>query len=125
MDKFPQMLFRAPGPEPMHGGMFATRIVADEAEMDAALADGWHESTPAAAEAAKLAEQVQTNTYADGTTATGPGPLPEQSPAEDNAQPTRAELEQKATELGLEFRSNISDAKLAERINAKLAEQGA
>ncbi len=113
MNDFPRMLFRQPGLEPMHGGQFSTLIVADEDELDAALAEGWHETTTAAKEAheakqaaAKLAE-----------------PAGDKLPADDSSKPpTRAELEQKATELGIEFSPKIGDAKLAERIAAKLAE---
>ena len=38
------------------------------------------------------------------------------------APPTRTELEVKAKELGITFRSNIGDKKLLEKIEAKLAE---
>ena len=38
----------------------------------------------------------------------------------DNAKPTRAELEQKATELGLKFDGRTSDRKLSDAIEAKL-----
>jgi hypothetical protein len=48
---------------------------------------------------------------------------PQTQDADDNAQPTRAELEQKAAELGIEFSPRIGDAKLAERIADKLKEQ--
>jgi hypothetical protein len=50
---FPQMLYRSPGSERHHGGSFSTRIVQSKAERDAALKEGWHETTPAALSAAK------------------------------------------------------------------------
>lgn len=99
---FPRMVYQAGGNEEIHGGKFATNIVNDQDELDAALAAGWHMTTPEAVEAAK--------------------PKP-QAPAvpDDNAPPTRAELEAKATELGIEFSPRIGDAKLAERIEVALA----
>lgn len=40
--------------------------------------------------------------------------------SEDAKTPEREDLEHKATQLGIEFRSNISDEKLRERVNAAL-----
>lgn len=108
MDKFPQMLFRCPGPEQFHGGTFTITAVDDMTQLEAAVEAGWHEtplSAIAAFEATKATEQKQR----DDVGSTG-----------DNAPPTRAELEQKAKELGLEFSPNIGDKKLAERIAEKL-----
>lgn len=69
----------------------------------AALADGWFATVPDA-----LAETKQAKQRADiGTTS-------------DAAPPTRAELEQKAAELGIKFHANTGDKKLAEAIAAKL-----
>lgn len=44
------MLYKAPGPHEIHGGHFDTLIVdADEdGALEAAVADGWHLTTPAA-----------------------------------------------------------------------------
>jgi hypothetical protein len=102
MNDFPRMIYKAGGPEEIHGGRFHTHIVHDVDELDAALADGWHLTTPDAADAA------------------APKPKDE---ADDDAPATRAELEQKATKLGIEFSPRIGDAKLAERIEAALTGQ--
>ena len=51
MDTYPRMLYRQPGTEPMHGGLFATLIVGSEEEETAAAAQGWHLTTTEAAEA--------------------------------------------------------------------------
>ena len=110
MNQFPQALYKAPGTEQLESGLFTTRLANDEAERDAALADGWHlnqEDANAAYEASKAATE-------------------EKKPADDDSKPaTRAELEQQATALGIEFSPRIGDEKLAGRIAAKLAEQGA
>jgi hypothetical protein len=104
---FPRMVYRDGGTEEIHGGHFATHIVNDQDELDAALADGWHLTTP---EAKAAAGKPATSAAAPGST------IPD-----DNAPPTRDELKVKATELGLTFAGNISSAKLAEMIDAALA----
>jgi hypothetical protein len=99
---FPRMVYRAGGTEEIHGGRFATLIVNDQDELDAALADGWHLTTPDAKAATEKPAARQA--------------------LDDNAPPTRAELEAKAAELGIDFSPRIGDAKLAERIDAALAD---
>lgn len=74
-----------------------TRIVLDMDTFQAAIADGWFEQPWEAAEAAKVKEAPK-----------------------DDAPPTRAELEQKATELGLKFDGRTTDRKLSELIAEKL-----
>jgi hypothetical protein len=100
MNNFPRMIYKAGGTEEIHGGKFSTYIVHDADELDAALADGWHLTTDEARDAAKPAAPA---------------------PADDNAPPTRAEMEAKAAELGVEFSPRLGDAKLAERIASALA----
>jgi hypothetical protein len=109
MNEYPRMLYRAGGTEEIHGGRFATLIVHDDGELEAALAEGWSMSTPEAkAAAAKPAATTA------GTTAAIP---------DDNAPPTRDEMKRKADELGLTYPGNISNASLATMIEAKLADQ--
>jgi hypothetical protein len=102
MQRFPQMLYRAGGSEEIHGGRFATLIVADESALSAALADGWRETTGAALEALHVSPDA-----------------PATEPADD-APPTRDELEQKARELGIKFDGRTGDKKLASLIAEKL-----
>jgi hypothetical protein len=115
---FPRMIYQAGGNEEIHGGRFATLIVHDAEELDAALAGGWHLTTTEARDAAatpkpelvgKPVESTELDTLAFN--------------ANDSAPPTRAELEQKAHELGVEFSPRLGDAKLAERIEDKLKEK--
>jgi hypothetical protein len=91
------MLYRYPGTEPLHGGLFATLVVADAKAHKVALADGWHEASDQAREAHEAAK------------------APKRSQA-----PTREELEQKAMELGISFDARVSDKKLGEQIAEKL-----
>lgn len=105
MNDFPRMIYKAGGTEDIHGGKFTWHIVHDAEELDAALAADWHLTTAEAGASA-------VTTYA---------PEVAQDDAADNAPPTRAELEQKAAELGIEFSPKIGDVKLAERIASALA----
>lgn len=99
---FPRLVFKCPGTQQRPGGTFSHKPVADGAEFDAALADGWFATLPDAIA----------------------GPIPAPVPAEVDADkpPTRDELEQKASDLGLKFDGRTTDRKLAEMISHKLAE---
>lgn len=91
---YPRMLFKLGGPHEIHGGKFDYVIVNDADEQERSLADGWTLTTQEAA-----APKVETA---------------------DNAPPTRAELEQKATELNIKFDGRTTDAKLVDKIEAAL-----
>ncbi len=67
--------------------------VADELELETKLAEGWFKTVPEAL----APKEVQ-----------------------DNAPPTREELELKATELGIKFDGRTGDAKLAKLIAEKV-----
>jgi len=58
------MLYKAPGPEPIHGSFLATTVVDadEEGAIDAALAEGWFLTTPEAIkayEAEKAAKEAE------------------------------------------------------------------
>lgn len=97
MSDFPRMLYQADGPHEIHGGLFDYRIVTDEDELSAALVDGWHMTT----DEARAPKPVVTML---------------------DAPPTRAELEQKAGELGIAFDGRTTDAKLSAKIAAFVKE---
>ncbi len=103
MDQFPQALYRQPGRDvETDSGWCAYAIAADAEALEAALADGWHATPPEAAAANKPADPA--------------APVV----PDDNAPPTRAELERKATELHIKFDGRWSDKRLAEVIAAAL-----
>mgnify|MGYP003431494799 FL=1 len=89
---FPRMTYRAGGPWVLESGAYSLRLVADADDLQAATADGWHLDQYAARDAA----------------------------AADAAQPTRAELEQKAAELSIKVDGRWSDRKLRDVIAAAL-----
>lgn len=109
---FPCMLYKAGGAEEIHGGRFSTLTVQDGDELEAALAGGWSLTTPEAT--AKAAPATGAKPEVSGAATGGAGP-------DDNTPPTRDELKQKAAELGLTYAHNISNAKLAELVEAALA----
>lgn len=103
MDYYPLAMYRMPGRDvETDSGWCAYRVVADDAEREAALADGWHETAPDAAEALRAAN----------------APAADFPP--DDAPPTRDELEQKAAELGIKFDGRWGDKRLADAISAAL-----
>lgn len=112
------MLYKCPGPHDIHGGHFDYTIVdADQdGAVDAALADGWTLTTP---EAVALRDKA----LADAKTAQEAEAerLAQAALADDSKPPTRAELEQMATSLGLPFNKQSTDKKLAKLIEAASA----
>lgn len=112
--EFPTFVYRCPGPYagPAFGSVgttYGTRDVADAADLEAALADGWHSTLLAAAEAAL------------GLRAAPVAP-DEQEPADD-APPTRAEMIEQAERIGLKVDKRWSDETLLNNIIARMREQ--
>lgn len=115
----PIAVYRCPGDQagPVHS--WAIKGIASQEELDAALADGWHVSLPEA--------------YAACDAALAPKPLdipapvlpePEAIP-DDNAPPTRAEMEAQATRMGLQIDRRWSDKTLLAKIEEALkADEG-
>lgn len=115
----PTMLYKCPGPHEIHGGQFDYKIVEEE-DIDAALADGWSRSTPeakAAREAELQAAQAAREAEAERLALIALN--------DANKPPTRAELEQMATSLGLPFTARTSDKKLSDLIAAASEAPGA
>lgn len=100
---YPKHLYKAPGPYRSQGRTYDVAGAADEEQETALLAKGWHLTReeawggPKADEIVALAEELE-------------AAIDEVTP------PTRAELEQKASELGLPFNVRTKDAVLAQRI---------
>lgn len=106
--EWPQMVFRAPGPVVLEGYGYEYTTVAGEEAMAQALADGWHKTI----DAAKAAHDSPALAVLSE---------PSRSlPVASDAPPTRAELEQKARELGLKFDGRTTDKKLNEAIRAAM-----
>lgn len=122
MDDQTFMLVRVGKEWQLESGWYDLRVVHTKDDLDAALADGWfldQYAAKAAHEADALAAQP-----APAAGAGDAGAAAAAVPADD-APPTRAELEQKALELGVRFGGRVSDKTLAQRIADKLAEVAA
>ena len=107
MTEFPALVYKSTGKYVRPNGTYDFTGVIDAEDLAKKLADGWHLSIEAAVEAKK----------------------PQQKPVEplsgpvldDNAPPTRQELETKATELGIKFDGRYSDKRIEQLIEEALA----
>lgn len=95
---FPTIVYKCPGDHHRAGGTYSYNGAEDSVALSKLLAEGWFSTLPEAIDG-KAAE------------------------AEDNAAPTRAELEEKAADLGIAFDGRTTDKRLGEKIAAALGEQ--
>ena len=110
MSEFSALVYRSSGPHRgPFGKSFDCRGVKSLEEMDAKLAAGWFRT---------LADAVNPEIKAVNTEPAAP----ELTQEEENRPPTRAELEQKATELGIKLDGRMGDKRLLILINEKLNE---
>lgn len=99
---FPVHVYKSPGNHRFRNGKtYRYMSVANEDELNRAIADGWNTNKEDAV---------------NGKTAE----LPDQ--VIDNAPPTREEMETKARQLGVKFDGRTSDRKLLKLIEAALGE---
>jgi hypothetical protein len=98
----PTIVYRSPGPHAgEYGHTYESKGVSTQEALDEAHAAGWRDSVAeACAAAAGLLK----------------APSVEPADADDDAPPTRAELEEQAAKIGLKVDGRWSDKKLAERI---------
>jgi len=105
----PTMVYKCPGHFTIPGTKDTYKYVSakTQEELDHLLANGWLEGRDAAIAARKGVKP-----------SAGPSNTPEAATvaADDTAPPTRAELEQKAAELGLQFNDKTKDDRLAKMI---------
>lgn len=104
MSDIQTIVYRCPGDHSLPGGSYNYRGINSKEQLKEALADGWFET---------MAEAIE------GKAAITSDPVDET--ADDNAPPTRKELETQAKELDISFNARTSDEKLLERINEQLA----
>lgn len=98
MSEFPTLVYKSPGDHFGPGSAtYSYKGVREQAQLDEALSSGWFRT---------LAEALAGD---------------HDEPSDDSA-PTREELEEKATELGLKFDGRTTDAGLLKKIETALAE---
>ena len=99
-DQFPTLVYKGKGPHSRAGGTYDYAAADDQEALDAKLVDGWFTTLPEAIDA-------------------NDNPVVKS----DGAQPTRAELETKAKELGIQFGKKTTDAELSASITKALAKE--
>jgi hypothetical protein len=105
MIQFPTIVYKSPGSRRNAHGTYDYVGVKTQEEFDRRIADGWHPSQAASFASLKQPHHPEVTS--------SPAPILD-------AQPTRAELEQKAVALGLKFDGRTTDKKLFERIEQAL-----
>jgi hypothetical protein len=130
---FPTLVYKSPGIQRKPtGGTYDFEGVETQEALDAKLKAGWFiSSTEAIAAAGDKADGIKKpQRFADKIKKKKPSkPLDWQDKRaiqnipviEENAAPTRAELETKATELGIKFDGRTKDKKLGQLIEDSLA----
>jgi hypothetical protein len=140
---FPAIVYRSPGQQRKPGGgTYNFDSVQTQEELDAKLAAGWFESSSEAIESAgdnaggfkkpkpkwaikpiKKKKAAKPLDWRE-TVKAAPAPEPElePEPISEDAEPTREELEAKATELGIRFDGRTKDKKLGQLIQDRLSE---
>lgn len=116
MDKYPMMMYRAPGPHEVHGAMLDVRTVNSDAEGLGAFEEGWRETTPEAIDAYAAEQSAAAARRAEAANAEAMARANANAP--DDAPPTRAELEVKARELGVKFTAKTTTADLTRAVAA-------
>jgi hypothetical protein len=132
------MIYRSPGQQRKPGGgTYNFDSVQTQEELDAKLAAGWFESSTEAIEAAgnnadgfkkpkpkwaiKPVKKKKPAKPLDWRDQVKAAPAPEPEPVNEDAPPTREELEAKATELGIRFDGRTKDKKLGQLIQDRLS----
>lgn len=125
--KFPNLVYISPGPHQFGASSFGYRSVNNLDELEQAVKDGYY---PTPEIAVKKPTDFDWTLYAEQQGWMEEESEPEASTenvAEDTAAdlqapPTRAELEAKADELKIKYNGNTKDETLAEKIAAAIAD---
>ena len=137
MTEFPRMVYISPGMSTTRGGTFDYTVANDEEGLAHLLASGWFETIaealagereePEGEDVPEPEAEPEPEPVVEVVEPAEEEPAPveavEDAPADEpdyNIEPTREELEMKATELGLQFDGRTSDNKLRQRIEDHL-----
>lgn len=116
--EYPALVYRCPGAQFGPNGTTYDAIgVEDDAQLCAALAQGWSKSL---VEAVAIYLGAPDESVADSVPDVDAAEAEEKSAGDEIAPPTREELEQKANELGIKFDGRTTDRKLLEKIEEAL-----
>lgn len=114
MNEFPAFVYKGKGKHQGNGGTFDLLTVQTVEELSQKLSEGWFLNHGDAIAASK------SKGFAAIPVSKAVEPVSEPS-VDDNAPPTRQELEAKADELGIKFDGRYSDKRIAQLIDEALA----
>ncbi len=120
MADFSEIVYRGYGPHQRKGGGFSTLGVRSPEDLAKALAGGWYGTLPEAIEAHDLVLQMK---KASAILDAAPVPMHNRMAVpivEEDAPPTRAEIEAKCAELGIKVHHKNTDATLLQKIDEAL-----
>ncbi len=120
--QFPNLVYKTPGPHKCKGGSYGYRQVNNLAELQLAIDDGFYPTKELAINPPECFSWADYGCEQPLETAPE---APQDKTPEDDAPPTRDELEAKAKELGISFNGNTKDTTLMTKIDEALAEQAA
>ena len=112
--KFPNLVYKCPGPHQRKGGTYDYRQVIDENSLSDALSNGWFKTLDEAIEGKKKGDPAEVVAETIGESV---------EPVSEDAPPTRTELEQMADELNVKYDSRTSDARLLQKINQSIPDE--
>ena len=117
-EAFSEIVYKVPGknagPE---GKTYDWKGVKSKAELNQTIKDGWHNTLE---EAVNIPEPVRARDKEGQYVGDDPSTPDVNEAYVANAPPTRKEITEKAKELGIEFKKNISSEKLLALIEEKL-----
>ena len=110
---YPALVYKSPGGYryPKTKKTYSVKSVADEQQLAEAIARGWFETREQAVGIQKV-EEVKAEALTSETVE-----------IKEDAAPTRAELEQKAKELGIKFDGRTSDSRLLKLITERVSNE--
>ena len=115
--KFPTLVFKMPGTVYHPKGAHKFAQAKNQDELDSYLADGWFLTID---EAAEVMDEIDLTPHRRARKVILKRQKKPVESNDDILPPTRAEMEIKATELGIKFDGRTSDKKLLERIEEAL-----
>ena len=113
MNEFPFLVYKDKGRHQRPGGTFDFIEVKNAEDLSEKLANGWFETL------AEVIDGAKPKSFA-ATLVPEPAKPVSEPVLDENAPPTRQELETKATELGIKFDGRYSDKRIASLIEEAL-----
>ena len=115
------MVYKCPGEHQCTGGTYSFKSVKSDEELVELKAEGWKETLVEAMDPDKASKKEKTVNLLQSWIDEPPQKEePDYGEDKEDTKPTREEIEQKCTELGIKFDGRNSDANLLKKIEEKL-----